>query len=178
METETLDPHRFVFDLDSAIRDQVTKTLSESPFHPLTKDVGPKESGIYALHYKGKLVYVGKASKETTKSKRTLRDRINEHVTKISGRQNIDLTEMGCQYLTFDSEWWVFASEFVLIAYLKPEWNGSGYGSKVPGAGRPGIKVSLWNQKYPPKPGVIQSETLDEDLDEPMMPTGDPPIST
>ena len=53
---------------------------------------------------KGKLVYVGKASKETTQSKRTLRGRLNEHVGKIDSRQNITLAEMQCRYLTFSSE--------------------------------------------------------------------------
>ena len=171
------DPrHHFVFDLDTAIRDQVTKKLDTSPLVPLTKDVGPKESGIYALFHKKKLVYVGKASKETTKSERTLRHRLNEHVTKIEGRQNISLAEMECKFLTFDSEWWVFAAEYVLIAYYKPEWNGSGYGSKVPGAGRPGIKISVWNQMYPPKSNapVVEDED-DDDAEQPMMPPGLPP---
>lgn len=170
----TIEPrHHFTFDLDTAIRDQVTKKLESSPLRPLTRDVGPKESGIYALYHNGKLVYVGKASRETTKSERTLRTRLNEHVGKIEGRQNITLGEMQCRYLTFDSEWWVFAAEYVLIAYYNPEWNGSGYGSKVPGAGRPGIKVSLWNQMYPPRAGVPVSE--EEEEDPPVMPPGSPP---
>lgn len=148
------DPnHHFVFDLDSAIRLQVVSKLEQSPLLPLVKDLGPAESGIYALYHFGKLVYVGKASKETTKSARTLKARLNEHVTKISGRQNIGLVEVECRYLTFDSEWWVFAAEFVLIAYYKPDWNGSGYGSKVPGKGRPGThRLSRWNKQYPPTP--------------------------
>jgi len=168
------DPNRFSFDLDRAIRDQVTEKLDKAPLWPLTKDVGPKESGIYALYHKKKLVYVGKASRETTKSERTLRTRLNEHVGKISGRQNITLDEMECKFLTFDSEWWVFAAEYVLIAYYKPEWNGSGYGSKVPGAGRPGIKVSLWNQMYPPRDGAPVVEVEEEE--EEVTPPGPPPI--
>ena len=96
-----IDPHHFEFDLDTAIREQVTKTLEASPFLSLMKDAGPKESGIYGLFHTKKLVYVGKASKETTKSGRTLRHRLNEHVAKIAGRQNIVLAEMECKYLTF-----------------------------------------------------------------------------
>lgn len=157
------DAHAFVFDLDRAIRDQVIEKLRGSPELPLTEDVGPRLSGIYALNHNGRLVYVGKASRETTKSKRDLRARLNEHVTKISGRQNITLAEMTCRFLTFESEWYVFAAEFVLITALSPEWNGSGYGSKVPGKGRPGVKVSAWNQLYPLRPGADDPDVTEED---------------
>ena len=85
------DPHHFTFDHDEAIKTQVVEMLEASPKLPLAKGVGPKESGIYALYYKNALVYVGKASKETTKSKRDLRGRLGEHVGKISGAQNITL---------------------------------------------------------------------------------------
>ena len=97
----------------------------------MKKGVGPALSGIYALYFRGKLVYIGKASKGTTKSKRTLRSRLNEHVSKIEDRRNITVAEMQCRYLTFDSEWWVFAAEFALITHYKPEWNASGFGSKM-----------------------------------------------
>ena len=135
------DPHQFDFDLDLGIRAQVVEKLESSPLLPLEKGVGPQASGIYALYFKGKLVYIGKVSKDMTKSKRTLRARLGEHVSKISGRQNITLADMQCRYLTFISEWWVFAAEFALIVNYAPEWNGSGYGSKVPGVGRPGQPV-------------------------------------
>ena len=152
MPEDTDDPHYFDFDLDRGIRSQVVEKLDASPLLRLTKGVGPAKSGIYALYFKGKLVYVGKASKETTKSKRTLRGRLNEHVSKIGGRQNISLAQMQCRYLTFSSEWWVFAAEFALMTHYQPEWNTSGFGSKVPGAGRPGTdRVSRWNELYPPK---------------------------
>jgi hypothetical protein len=144
--------HHFDFDLDRAIREQVVEKLEASPLLSLEKGIGPKLSGIYALYFKRKLVYVGKASKETTKSGRTLRERLNEHVGKISKRQNITLHQMGCRFLTFDSEWWVFAAEFALMVYYNPEWNASGFGSKSPGKGRPGTdRVSRWNELFPPK---------------------------
>lgn len=143
-------PHQFEFDLDRGIREQVVEKLESSPLLELKKGVGPSESGIYALYYKQQLVYLGKATKDITKSKRTLRMRLNEHVTKIAGRRNITLDDMGCRYLTFDSEWWVFAAEFALISHYQPEWNTSGFGSKVPGAGRPGThRVSAWNEQFP-----------------------------
>lgn len=147
------EPHFFDFDLDRGIREQVVEKLEASPAYPLSKGVGPPESGIYALYFRDKLVYIGKASKDTTKSKRTLRARLGEHVGKVSGRQNITLANMTCRYLIFASEWWVFAAEFALITHYDPEWNGSGYGSKTPGVGRPGTaRVSPWNRQFPKKP--------------------------
>lgn len=144
------DPHYFDFDLDRGIREQVVKKLEASPLLPLAKGVGPALSGIYALYFKDKLVYIGKASKGTTKSKRTLRSRFSEHVGKIEKRQNITLGEMQCRYLTFSSEWWVFAAEFALITHYDPEWNGSGFGSKTEGVGRPGTnRISQWNDRFP-----------------------------
>ena len=142
--------HYFDFDLDRGIRSQVVENLEASPPFPLERNVGPQASGIYALYYRGGLVYIGKASKGTTKSKRTLRARLSEHRSKISGRRNITLADMQCRYLTFASEWWVFAAEFALITHYQPEWNASGFGSKTPGVGRPGTdRVSRWNADFP-----------------------------
>jgi hypothetical protein len=146
------DPHYFDFDLDRGIRAQVVEKLESNPLLHLTRGAGPQASGIYALYFKGRLVYVGKASKGTTKSKRTLRARLSEHAAKISGRRNIALEDMKFRYLTFASEWWVFAAEFALMAHYQPEWNESGFGSKVPGRGRPGThRVSRWNELFPKK---------------------------
>lgn len=144
------DPHHFDFDLDEGIRVQVIEALEASPLLPLGRSVGPTKSGVYALYYLGDLVYIGKASKETTKSGRTLRARLNEHVSKINGRTNISLADLFCRYLTFSSEWWVFAAEYALIVHYGPAWNYSGFGSKTPGVGRPGTSlVSKWNEMFP-----------------------------
>ena len=87
-----------------------------------------------------------------TSSKRTLRIRLNEHVNKIDGRENISLYDVKCRYLTFISEWWVFAAEFALIAHYNPEWNKSGLGARYPARGRPGTdRVSQFNEKFPKK---------------------------
>jgi len=84
------DPHKFEFDLDRGIRLQVVEKLEGSPSLGLSKNVGPQSSGVYALYHTDRLVYIGKASKGTTKSKRTLRARLNEHVAKISRRKNLN----------------------------------------------------------------------------------------
>jgi hypothetical protein len=147
-----VDPHEFDFDLDRGIRKQVVEKLEASPKLPLAKGVGPQRSGIYALYHKGDLVYIGKATKETTKSGRTLRSRLNEHVGKIGARPHIEMSDMQCRYLTFVSEWWVFAAEFALVTYYKPLWQGSGIGSKTPGKGRPGTeRVSRFDKLFPTK---------------------------
>jgi hypothetical protein len=154
MPTVDDDPHHFDFDLDQGIRNQVVQKLENSPLLLLARHVGPKASGIYALYFRGKLVYIGKVSKGTTKSKRTLRARLTEHVSKIEQRENVALQDMQCRYLTFVSEWWVFAAEFALMTHYGPEWNESGFGSKVPGVGRPGTdRVSRWNELFPEKKG-------------------------
>ncbi len=150
MQEVSDDPHHFEFDLDRGIRAQVVEKLEASPLLPLTRGTGPPASGIYALYYKECLVYIGKTSKERTKSARTLRARLSEHVGKISGRKHISLDDLKCRYLTFDSEWWVFAAEFALMDHYKPEWNASGFGSKAPGVGRPGThRVSSWDRQFP-----------------------------
>lgn len=167
---DAFEDHHFDFDLDRGIRLQVVEKLEGSPLLPLEKGVGPPSSGVYALYYRGKLVYIGKASKGTTSSKRTLRARLNEHVGKLAERENIDRGDMACRYLTFASEWWVFAAEFALITHYDPEWNGSGYGSKTPGVGRPGTnRISWWNQSFPKMTTTVgeggadkRSEILDD----------------
>jgi hypothetical protein len=144
------DAHHFEFDLDRGIRSQVVEKLESLPRLPLQKGVGPAESGIYALYFKGELVYIGKASKELTVSGRTLRARLNEHISKLKGRQNMALNDMECSYLTFSSEWWVWAAEFALIVHYEPGWNKSGFGSKTPGKGRPGThRVSRFDTEFP-----------------------------
>ncbi len=156
------DERYFDFDLDRGIRTQVVEKLESSPFLPLTRGAGPEASGIYALYFKGRLVYIGKASKGTTKSKRTLRARLSEHAAKISGRRNIPLEHIKCRYLMFASEWWVFAAEFALITHYQPEWNESGFGSKVPGVGRHRAlrgTASLIPRAYPLESGAVRVGT-------------------
>jgi hypothetical protein len=154
----TSDAHYFEFDLDRSIRAQVVERLEASPLLPLSRGVGPVSSGIYGLYFQGTLVYIGKASRGTTKSRRTLRARLSEHAGKIAGRQNIPLADVECRYLTFTSEWWVFAAEFALITHYEPPWNESGFGSKTPGRGRPGTdRVSRWDEQFPPMVKLLPS---------------------
>lgn len=165
MVDENPDPHKFVFELDRAIRDQVIEKLNASSIVVLDRNTAPRDSGVYALYFKGGLVYIGKASKSTTTSKRTLRSRLNEHVGKLENRDNLTMADMTCRFLTIESDWFVWAAEFALINHFQPEWNNSGFGSKVPGAGRPGThRVSKFNQQFPLRAGApLVNEDDDED---------------
>lgn len=171
MPTTLPDPHEFVFELDRAIRDQVIQKLDASPSVPLQHNCAPGKFGIYVLYFKKNLVYIGKASKGTTKSKRTLRSRLNEHIGKLDNRENLKLAVMTCRFLTIESDWFVWAAEFALINHYQPEWNNSGFGSKVPGAGRPGThRISKFNQQFPLKAGAAGVPDDDGDDEEPRNP--------
>jgi hypothetical protein len=138
--------HEFIFEIDVAIRTQVIQKLEASPQLRLTKDVGHPLKGVYALYWKGQLVYAGKALHTT------LRKRLNEHHDKIAGRRNVHLRDVTCRFLTIQSDWFVRAAEDALITNYTPIWNASGFGSHVPGRGRPGIRVSRWDTEFPPRP--------------------------
>jgi hypothetical protein len=137
------EKHEFVFEFDKAYTGQLIEKFEASPQHPLTIDIAPPKKGVYALYRKGKLVYAGKAL--DTKLKR----RLNEHARKISSRQKIKLGDVTCRFLLIESDWYVRAGEHALISSYKPAWNASGFGSHVPGRGRPGIKVSKWDAQFP-----------------------------
>ena len=148
------DPHHFTFDLDAGIRAQLIEHLEMTPKLALKKGVGPLESGLYAIFLDGDLVYIGKATKTFTKSARTLRARLGEHVRKLSVRTGGDLSRFQVTYATFDSDWWVVAGEVALIRHLSPPLNDSGFGSKTPGSGRPGTdRISEFDKLFPPSPG-------------------------
>jgi len=139
------DRHAFFFEFDRAFTRQLIEKFEASPAHPLTEDVPPPQRGIYAIYRRGRLVYAGKALQTT------LQRRLAEHVRKIAGRRNIRLDEMTCRFLIIESEWFVRAGEHALIKSYTPVWNRSGFGSHVPGRGRPGIRRSRWDRQFPPR---------------------------
>ncbi len=139
------DQHQFFFEFDKAFTDQLIRKFEASPAHPLSEDVAPPTKGVYALYRRGRIVYAGKALDTT------LRRRLAEHTRKISRRKNIELSQMACRFLIIESDWFVRAGEHALIESYDPEWNLSGFGSHVPGRGRPGIRRSRWDTEFPPK---------------------------
>jgi hypothetical protein len=139
------DKHQFVFEFDKAYNAQLIVKFEASPEHPLTEDVAPSQKGVYALYHRGQIVYAGKALNIT------LRRRLAEHYRKIVGRQNIDIADVTCRFLTIDGDWFVRAAEDALIQHYSPLWQKTGFGSHVPGRGRPGTRPSPWDVQYPPK---------------------------
>lgn len=139
------DRHEFFFEFDKAFNHQLIEKFEASPDHPLAPDVAPALTGVYALCFQGQLVYAGKALNTT------LARRLTEHYRKIAGRRNIEVSEVSCRFLTIDGDWFVRAAEDALIQYYTPLWQSSGFGSHVPGRGRPGIRTSRWDQEYPPR---------------------------
>ena len=83
----------------------------------------------------------------------TLARRLAVHYRKRIGRQSIDLADVSCRFLTIHGYWFVRAAEDALIQHYAPLWQNSGFGSHVPGRGRPGIKKSRWDTLYPLKSG-------------------------
>jgi hypothetical protein len=145
MPTGMCDQHHFVFEFDKAYNAQLIQKFEASPDHGLAPEVAPSLKGVYALYLSGALVYPGKALDTT------LRRRLNEPFRKIEGRQNISNADMSCRFLTIEGDWFVRAAEDALIQYYTPIWNNSGFGSHLPGIGRPGVRVSKWDTQYPPK---------------------------
>ncbi len=138
--------HEFVFEFDRAYNHQLIQKFEASPEHELTEEVAPAEKGVYALYHTGELVYAGKALQTR------LSRRLAEHFRKIASRQNIDVRDVTCRYLIIRGDWFVRAAEDALIQNYQPGWQFSGFGSHVPGVGRPGVRTSRWDQQHPPKP--------------------------
>ncbi len=139
------DEHEFYFEFDKAYNQQLIEKFETSPAHPLTEDVAPGEKGVYALYFRRELVYAGKALNTR------LNRRLAEHFRKIAFRRNIDTGDVSCRFLVIRGDWFVRAAEDALIQNYRPAWQASGFGSHIPGVGRPGIRVSRWDHEYPPK---------------------------
>jgi len=122
------EQHKFVFEFDKAYNHQLIEKFEASPAHPLSEEVAPAKIGVYALYWKDRLVYAGKALQTT------LRRRLTEHTRKIRSRQRIRLEEMTCRFLDIDGSWFVRAAEDALITHYNPDWNLSGFGRHDPRA--------------------------------------------
>ena len=92
------DKHNFFFEFDKAFTAQLILKFEASPAHPLTEDVAPPEKGVYAIYWKSRIVYAGKALQTT------LKRRLAEHTRKISERKNIKLRNVTCRFLIIDSD--------------------------------------------------------------------------
>jgi hypothetical protein len=90
----------FEIDVISALSEQLIRTFDTLSIGMLDTEsltlIKP-EQGVYQLYHLKKLVYVGKAD--------SLPRRLSEHRKKISGRQNIDLEDMGFKCLYVHKNW-------------------------------------------------------------------------
>lgn len=101
--------------------------------------------GVYLLHVGGRPVYLGKAD--------DVRERLAQHLEKLSGRQSIDLTSIGYKALLLDRSMSTAANETVLIGFFQQNhsgmWNNRGFGPKDPGRQRDNTRPSQFDQQHP-----------------------------
>lgn len=126
----------FRLSITQALGDQLADALDELEPAPLTpENLGLLEdrAGVYQLYRNGDFVYVGKADK-------SLPTRINKHLRKISGRRNIDLSEMTFTCLYVAEDFSALAPEKLLIKEYRKRgeipWNNNGFGNNDPGKRR------------------------------------------
>jgi hypothetical protein len=129
--------NHFEIDIISALSSQLIAAFADLDIGALTHgqiELLPKGQGVYKLFHRGKLAYVGKATQ--------LRNRLGEHRFKISGRQNIELSEVGFKCLFIHRNWTALAPENSLIQHYRAvgegecAWNGNGFGPHDPGRDR------------------------------------------
>ncbi|SAK40092.1 hypothetical protein AWB75_00155 [Caballeronia catudaia] len=128
---------KFEIDIISALSSQLEAAfdkLTAGQLAPAHTAALESDQGIYQLYHSGLLVYVGKAD--------NLRTRLGEHYLKISGRQGIDVNDMGFKCLYVHENWVTLAPEASMIRHYKAkasggcEWNGNGFGPHDPGRNR------------------------------------------
>lgn len=127
----------FEIDIISALSSQLVDAFSKLDTGSLADDqtnLLPKGQGVYKLYHHGSLVYVGKAEH--------LKKRLKEHRIKISGRCNIQVSEMSFKCLFIHPNWTTLSPENSLIQYYRKAgegecaWNGNGFGPHDPGRNR------------------------------------------
>jgi hypothetical protein len=126
----------FKLSISKALTDQLHEALHALNPAPLTEqnlaDVEARQ-GVYQLYLGNDLVYVGSASG-------SLRNRLGQHLRKLSGRQNIAAATVHFTCLYVDEDLTVLAPEDRLIRVFQDEgscvWNGSGFGLHDPGRRR------------------------------------------
>jgi hypothetical protein len=170
-----LQPFPFPDDLESDLiqfyRDQPSFSLDELGQHAgeLSRYVG-----VYFLYYTGnaelykalaaantkslvKPIYVGKAvavgarSGNLEQATQGLFHRLNIHKNSITEAEGLDVADFQVKVIAMEGAAAVQWAEQTFIRRLQPAWNVaiSGFGIKVPGAGRNEQKVSVWDTLHP-----------------------------
>ncbi|QIK81508.1 hypothetical protein G7069_07820 [Lysobacter sp. HDW10] len=103
------------------------------------------KQGVYLLHLCGDPVYLGKAV--------NIKERLLQHLIKLSGRRNINLLDVGYKALLLDKSMSTAANETVLLGFFQqkyPEmWNNKGFGPKDPGRQRDNTNPGFFDVHYP-----------------------------
>ncbi len=155
----------FDFDLPGAVTEQLEKRLQSMPASALTeqslKDLGHFQEqnklwqGVYQMLLETDVVYVGKAA--------DVRERLEQHFWKLSGRQKIKMEDVSFRCLVLHSNWSTSAHEDLLVAHYKAKgqskWNGSGFGPKDVGRERDGTEPNWFDREYP-----INADFVCEDI--------------
>ncbi|MFF5202976.1 Eco29kI family restriction endonuclease [Micromonospora parva] len=124
----------FTFDLTGALAEQLLAKLPDlapEPLAPVQLGLVEDMPGVYQLYRNRTLVYVGKADA-------SLRGRLFDHYRKLSGRENVSVTEMTFTGLYLEGTWIPVGPEQMLIKRLggEPAWNTNGFGINDPGQNR------------------------------------------
>lgn len=101
--------------------------------------------------YVGKAVAVGARSGNMEQATQGLFHRLNIHKTSITEAQGLDVADFQVKVIAMEGAAAVQWAEQIFIRRLQPAWNVaiSGFGIKVPGAGRNDQKVSVWDTLHP-----------------------------
>ncbi len=126
----------FQLSVTRALRDQLLDALGNLATAPLTEAnlaIVASRPGVYQLFVNDRLVYVGKAA-------RNLRERLDQHRKKLSGRRSnlLETASFKCVYVSEDMD--AIAPETMLITHFRQSgeapWNFNGFGNKDPGKER------------------------------------------
>ena len=131
----------FRLSITKALGDQLAAALAMLTPAPLQLEelahLQPR-GGVYQLYHRGEFVYVGKAD-------RSLPDRLGDHLSKISGRMNISLADMGFTAMYVEEDLSAVAPETLLINRYRATggvpWNLAGFGNNDPGRERDTSRV-------------------------------------
>lgn len=87
-----------------------------------------------------------------------MHDRLRQHEDSIRHAENLRIEDFWCRFILVNQVW-VGLGEQMMIGYHAPIWNNpiNGFGSKVPGVGRPGKEGritgrSRWDTLHPGRP--------------------------
>lgn len=128
-------------DLLAAISDAFWKVFDNARIYSLAEmgNHAANDHGVYALYY-SRVRYVGKSVSLTL----SLRGRLRDHANTLR-RHGYNLDDVWCCWVVLP-RWFCPAAEALLMERFEPDWNESGFGRHVPGAGRPGVRESKWDQ--------------------------------